>query len=409
MRNRKGESIYGFPNSYVVIDIETTGYDPSYNSIIEIAALKCENFNVVDSFSSLVNPGKLIDTFITSLTGITNEQLSTAPSLNAVLPSFDAFVSDSIIVGHNVTFDINFIYDNYEQILNKPFSNDYCDTLPLSRKYFKDISSHKLSILKDYLNIDADVSHRALADCYTANALFQKLYSKSLEATDTEMKLLEQLSFDETNPFYNKICAIKGIPQFYSYSFITSIMEKCHAKFSNIFYKDCDFIIFSKYTYKRYKQGETSGKFEKAKKLVDCGSLAVLSESEWCKMLGIPIPTVDISVQNKSYHKTHAKDIATQKTAFDETHPLYDKVCCFTGALESMQRKDAMQLVVDLGGSCSDSITKKTNYLILGNTDYCSNVKGNKTGKTLKAEKAKLSGQDIDIISENVFLDMVNQ
>lgn len=72
-----------------------------------------------------------------------------------------------------------------------------------------------------------------------------------------------------------------------------------------------------------------------------------------------------------------------------------------------MVRKDAMQLVVDLGGSCSDSVTKKTNYLVLGNTDYCTNVKGNKTSKTLKAEKAKLAGQDIEIISENIFFEMV--
>lgn len=407
MRINKGESIYGFPKSYVVIDIETTGFDPVHNKIIEIGALKVENYNVVDSFSSLVNPGILIDSFISELTGITNEQLSSAPYLNTILPLFDDFVADSIIVGHNVSFDINFIYDNYQIFLNKPFSNDYIDTLPLSRKYYKDINSHRLSVLKEYLNINIDVSHRALVDCYTANILFQKLRDKSLEKNVSEIALLDQLTFNETNPFYHKNCAIKGIPQLYSYSFINSVMEKCQANFSDIFFKDCDFIIFSNYTYKKFKSGETSQKFEKANKLVAAGSLTVLSEKEWCQMLNIPIPT--ISSQTVNYQKTHAKDIVTQNTFFDETHPLYGKACCFTGALESMQRKDAMQLVVDLGGTCTDSITKKTNFLILGNTDYCSNVKGNKTSKTLKAEKAKLSGQDIEIISENVFLDMINQ
>lgn len=407
MRENKGESVLGFPESYVVVDIETTGFDPTYNKIIEIGAIKVDNYNVIDSFSSLINPGTPIDSFISELTGITNNQLSDAPHLESILPSFDDFVKDSIIVGHNVSFDINFIYDNYEKYLHKPFSNDYIDTLPLSRKYCKNIKSHKLSALKEHLNIDIDVSHRALADCHSTNILFQKLRDKAFEKDAAEITLLNQLDFDEANPFYHKICAIKGIPQLYSYSFINSVMKKCQAYFGNVFFKNCDFIIFSNYTYKKFKHGETSQKFEKAKKLVAAGSLTVLSEEEWCQMLNIPIPVT--SSQTVSHQKALSKDITTQNTFFDESHPIYGKVCCFTGTLESMQRKDAMQLVVDLGGSCSDSVTKKTNYLILGNTDYCSNVKGNKTSKTLKAEKAKLSGQDIEIISENVFLDMINQ
>lgn len=408
MRFYKGDIVYGFPSTYVVIDIETTGFDPAFNSIIEIAALKVENYNIIDSFSSLVNPGKPIDSFISTLTGITNEQLSTAPSLESVIASFDSFVSNSIVVGHNVTFDINFIYDSYEKFLNKPFSNDYCDTLFLSKKYYKDISSHKLSMLKDYLNIEVAVSHRALADCQTTNILFQKLHDKSLEIQENEIALLNQMSFDATNPFYHKVCAIKGIPQLYSSAFINSVMEKCQADFSSIFFKNCDYIIFSKYTYKKFLCGETSQKFEKAKQLVANGTLTILSEDEWCQMLNIPIPNVN-NAKDASHQNLRAKDIITQNTSFDETNPLYGKVCCFTGALETMQRKDAMQLVVDLGGLCSDSVTKKTNYLILGNTDYCSNLNGDKTSKTLKAEKAKLTGQDIEIISENVFLDMAKQ
>lgn len=402
MRDYKGEKIDVFPSSYVVIDIETTGLDSAYNSIIELAALKIENFNVIDSFSSLVNPGVPIDSFITELTGIRNEQLSTAPTIDAILPSFDAFVSDSIVVGHNVSFDINFIYDNFEKFLFKPFSNDYINTLSLSRKYYKSAPSYKLSALKTYLDINVEVSHRALADCHATNILYQKLYTLSLESIQTELKLVDQLDFDETNPFYHKLCAFKGTPQFYSYSFIDSIMKKCQAKFSTTFYQKCDYIIFGNYTYEKFLHGkEISLKFEKAKKLVAAGTLTIISENELYNMLNIPMP-------DTTYKRMHDK-IAAQSTVFDETHPLYGKVCCFTGTLGSMQRKDAMQLVVDLGGSCSNTVTKQTNYLILGNTDYCSNMTGEKTGKTLKAEKAKLAGQDIEIISENVFLDMVNQ
>ena len=73
-----------------------------------------------------------------------------------------------------------------------------------------------------------------------------------------------------------------------------------------------------------------------------------------------------------------------------------------------MPRKDAMQLVVDLRGIVANSVTKKTNYLILGNNDYCTQIKDGKSNKQKKAEKLKLSGQDIEVISENTFYEMLN-
>lgn len=122
-------------------------------------------------------------------------------------------------------------------------------------------------------------------------------------------------------------------------------------------------------------------------------------------MLNIPIPVS--SSKNKSHSYVSAKDIVTTKDDFDETHPLYGKTCVFTGTLEKMSRKDAMQIVVDYGGLVGNSVTKKTNYLILGNNDYCSSIKDGKSSKQKKAEALKLSGNDIEIISESVFYDMI--
>ncbi|NLO49067.1 MAG: exonuclease, partial [Clostridiales bacterium] len=83
------------------------------------------------------------------------------------------------------------------------------------------------------------------------------------------------------------------------------------------------------------------------------------------------------------------------------------KICVFTGTLEKMVRKEAMQAVVDFGGTCGDNVTSKTNYLILGNFDYCKSIKDGKSRKHKKAEKLILQGQDISIISENVFYDLL--
>ncbi|MBD5504126.1 MAG: exonuclease [Lachnospiraceae bacterium] len=302
---KKGKSLLAFTDSFVVIDLETTGFDPYYNEIIEMSAIKVESGTQTAIFSELVKPSVPVSTYITELTGITNDMLYSRRNISEVLPDFISFVGSSIIVGHNVNFDINFIYDNLIKLTGDIFKNDFIDTMRLSQKLLPDLKNRKLVTLAKHYNVSPTISHRSLSDCETTTLCYTYLMNDALE------------KYGSLENFKNSF-------------------QKIHKHVS-------------------------------------------------------------------------AKDITSSNNAFDETHPLYGKVCCFTGALESMQRKDAMQLVVDLGGSCSDSITKKTNYLILGNTDYCSNVKGDKTSKTIKAEKAKLSGQDIEIISENVFLDMINQ
>ena len=95
MRELKGRSILDFPESYVVIDVETTGLDPSKDHLIEIAALRVRDGKIEDSFSSLVKPSVEIDSFISDLTGITNEQLKTAPKPEDVLPQFCDFIGHS--------------------------------------------------------------------------------------------------------------------------------------------------------------------------------------------------------------------------------------------------------------------------------------------------------------------------
>ena len=109
VRSEKGKSLLQIVDDYVVIDLETTGLDPEYESIIEIAAMRVNGNAVVDSLSSLINPGYEIDEFITDLTGITNEMLASAPPIEDYLPEFLEFIKDSVLVGHNVNFDINFI------------------------------------------------------------------------------------------------------------------------------------------------------------------------------------------------------------------------------------------------------------------------------------------------------------
>ncbi len=93
----------------------------------------------------------------------------------------------------------------------------------------------------------------------------------------------------------------------------------------------------------------------------------------------------------------------TDESLYNPDSPFFERVCVFTGTLEKMLRKDAMQLLVNVGGIPANSITKNTHYLILGNNDYCKSIKDGKSSKHKKAELLKVKGQDIEIIDEYTF------
>ncbi len=176
-REEKGHSLldpadYG----YSVIDIETTGLQPSKSEIIEIAAINVgEDGEIEDTFHSLIKPKKAISKRITSINGITNEMVADAPSIEEVLPKFIAFIGDNTVIGHNVNFDVNFIYDASENILGEPFTNDCIDTLRWSRKVLPDLEEHSLSALIEHYGITNDQEHRALSDCKATKELYEML------------------------------------------------------------------------------------------------------------------------------------------------------------------------------------------------------------------------------------------
>ena len=299
-RSEKGRSLLESLSNYVVVDLETTGFDASYDNIIEIAAIRVENGLIVDDFQSLVHC-HYVDDFITELTGITEVMLSTAPPLSEVLPLFIDFVGDSVVVAHNANFDINFIYDNCINVLGVAFGNDFIDTMRASRRLFKEHSSHTLESIVERFGINGNIEHRAMSDAL-------KTY--------------------ECYEFMRKYAADNNI---------------------------------------------------------------------------------DFASLYPQRNDTRATDISTSNTEFNENSPIFGKMFVFTGILEKMTRKEAMQIVVDVGGKCADNINKKTNYLVLGNNDYCSSIKDGKSNKQKKAESYQLLGLDIQVISENVFYDMISE
>ena len=302
-RIHKGKGLVEFPDEYICIDVETTGLDFEYDEIIEVAAVFVKDGGIVNQYSSLIKPSFPISSFIEDLTGIRNEDLLDAPSIGQIIPKLSAFIGSCVLVGHNVHFDINFLYDAFEKA-GLSLSNDFVDTMRIGRKLHPEMPHHRLQDLVEKYGVQQDRKHRAGEDVLATQQCYEAM----------KAEIAASCGFDS---------------------------------FSRLFVKS-----------------------------------------------------------SKSY-KDMLNSVQAETDVFDETNPIYGKVVVFTGALSSMQRKDAFQIVMNLGGIPSENINKKTNFLVVGNEDFAKSVKDGKTTKMQKAEKYKEQGLDIEVLSEDTFFQII--
>ena len=176
-RMAKARAKKQFQEGYVVLDIETTGTSLEKDEIIEIGALKVESGAVTEEFSMLTRINGEIPVEIQKLTGITEKELqSMGRPLEEVLEKLFEFAGNRIIVGHNVTFDYNFIRAACRKMkLEMRLETASRDTLALSRRKIKGVGSYQLEALMKHLGYEVSNAHRALADCYFTWQLYQKL------------------------------------------------------------------------------------------------------------------------------------------------------------------------------------------------------------------------------------------
>nr|MBN1229886.1 DEAD/DEAH box helicase family protein [Anaerolineae bacterium] len=162
-------------DTLVAIDIESTGLDLSTEQIIEIAAVRFHDGEVLDSWTTLVNPGHPIPPFITRLTGITDDDVKGSPRIREVLAGLRRFVGSSPLVGHNIRFDVDFLNKSDANL-----SNPLIDTYALASVLLPAAPRYSLGGLAAELDIEVEQAHRALSDVYTTVALYQHLWEKVL-------------------------------------------------------------------------------------------------------------------------------------------------------------------------------------------------------------------------------------
>src|SRR5258706_16116850 len=157
---------------YAIVDIETTGSHPAENGITEIAIILYNGDEVEGRYETLVNPGVRIPSYITHLTGITNEAVAKAPSFSEVaLPIFN-LLSNRIFIAHNVNFDYTFIRHHLMENGYHWLPKKLC-TLKLSRKAFPGLAKYGLGHLCNTFNIPVPNRHRAGGDADATTILFQ--------------------------------------------------------------------------------------------------------------------------------------------------------------------------------------------------------------------------------------------
>lgn len=189
-----GESLEG---TYIVFDLETTGFSAIKDRIIEIGAVKVVDGEITDRFSTFVNPGIPIPFEITQLTSITDEMVIGSPGIEVVLPQFLAFAGDGVLVAHNAGFDVGFIEQNLRNQGQKP-EFVYVDTVAMARVLLPTLSKYKLNVVAKALNISLENHHRAVDDAAATAEIFVKFVNMLKEQNIHTLKELN--AFGDMNP-----------------------------------------------------------------------------------------------------------------------------------------------------------------------------------------------------------------
>jgi len=184
----KGQSLQ---DSYVVFDIETTGFSPDVNHIIEIGAVKVENGKIVDRFSSFINPQVPIPYRIEELTHINDNMVIDAPTIDVVLPQFLAFCEGSVMVAHNADFDVSFIKKKASN-LGVFFEPTYVDTVAMARFLLPSLNRFKLDTVAKAVGVSLDNHHRAVDDAACTAEIFVKFIVMLEERGITDLNQLNE-------------------------------------------------------------------------------------------------------------------------------------------------------------------------------------------------------------------------
>ncbi|KMK77248.1 PolC-type DNA polymerase III [Alkalihalobacillus pseudalcaliphilus] len=181
-----------FDAEYVVFDVETTGLSAVYNTIIELAAVKVKNGEIIDRFESFADPHEPLTNTIIELTGITDDMVRGAPEVGDVLKKFREWSGDAILVAHNASFDMGFINVGYQKVGLDEAHNAVIDTLELGRFLYPELKNHRLNTLCKKFDIELVSHHRAIYDAEATGYLLWRMVRDAIEKEITHHHQLNE-------------------------------------------------------------------------------------------------------------------------------------------------------------------------------------------------------------------------
>ncbi len=167
--------------TYVVFDVETTGLSAVYDTIIELAAVKVKEGEIIDRFESFANPHRPLSATIIELTGITDDMVQDAPEVEEVLRKFHEWIGNDVLVAHNASFDMGFLNTGFQKIGLGRASNPVIDTLELARFLYPEMKNHRLNTLAKKLDVELTQHHRAIYDAEATGYILVKMLKDAME------------------------------------------------------------------------------------------------------------------------------------------------------------------------------------------------------------------------------------
>lgn len=422
--------------NFVAIDFETA--NPKRTSACSLGIAVFEDLKLVSSEHYFIKPYPFeFAPYNVAIHGITEETVANAPTFDELWASIEPKLEGKLIIAHNASFDISVlrrVAEAYEIPL--PEIHFLC-TYRLAEQVFPGLCSYSLDTLAETLNIELN-HHNATSDAIACGELMCHIVSQNIinnskmltEKFNISFGCLNGLDYapcgrskhtvmtrydknedrlislleDIGTVLNGKTVVFKGTTSLFDFDSYKLMCEKAGGKATAIFYSSADYLVFGSHTYNKYKRGDYSAKMLKAIALEEAGTLKILSELDFLRLLGYSVPH-ETKVHSRSHH-IDIKSMKAQTDDFNESHPLFGKTCVFTGAMDTLIRADAMQAVLDHGGNIGNSVTKKTNYLVIGMQDY-REIGSHMSSKAKKAQEYRDNGQDIRIISEEEFIAML--
>ena len=377
-RRDKGHGVDQYTNNYCVVDLETTGIFIESARIIEIAAIKVRDGQVINEYHHLVNPQCHIPYGATAINGITDEMVAKSPKLNDIIDGFLAFIEDDAIVGYNnAGFDMIILYDAVMALRNKVFSNNYIDVLHAARRSQLNTDNYKLETISRYYALDTTGEHRALKDCYLTKSCYENLYKEYGDAI-----------------FRKHEDSLHSRPQ---YTVETQALQELQSTLEDII--EDGTVSMEEFNYlkvwiEKHRDLQGNYPFDRVFNAID-------------KVLADWSVTAEELEELQILFEDFVDPVKTMSVS-SFSGSIKDKHICVTGDFDYGSRDKVFCLIEAAGGVIDKSVKKSTDILVVGAKGSDNWKAGNYGGKILKAMELKDKGKEILIIEEKDFIPVVS-